>query len=275
MNYIGLIVGLLLPLLAIATPLLPRSAINRLTFQTAGKANGTLHRIVGGENAANGDAPYIASLRYVGGSHWCGGTIVSTRDIVTASHCIDGDTASQIQVRINTLTHNAGGTLYLLSRMAMHPDYDSYEIDNDIAILVTATALDLSGVNAGTAALPAQGQDPPEGADVLVSGWGTLTEGSGSLPTNLQKVTVPIVGRAKCSTQYAQFGGVTEAMICAGVDEGGKDACQGDSGGPLVSGNVLWGATSWGYGCARPNYAGVYTRVGLFVNWLQQNGMEL
>lgn len=40
---------------------------------------------------------------------------------------------------------------------------------------------------------------------------------------------------------------------------------QGDSGGPLVckTGNsyVLYGLTSWGYGCARQGYPGVYTEV--------------
>jgi len=261
------IVGLLLAA-AIADPI-PLAAIDRLDQQIRKGDNGTLGRIVGGENALSGEIPYIASFRYIGGSHWCGGSIITARTIVTAAHCVDGDTASQLQIRYNTLTHGSGGTLVLVSDLFIHENYDSYEIDNDVAVIITATPLDFSGPNAAVVQLPAQGQDPAEGSEVIVSGWGTLTEGSGSLPANLQKVLVPIVGRPKCNTQYASFGGITDAMICAGVDEGGKDACQGDSGGPLVSNNVLWGATSWGYGCARANYAGVYTRIGLFVNWIQ------
>ncbi|MCW2947009.1 MAG: trypsin-7-like, partial [Actinoallomurus sp.] len=42
------------------------------------------------------------------------------------------------------------------------------------------------------------------------------------------------------------------------------DTCQFDSGGPLVVQGRLAGLTSWAYGCARPGYPGVYTRLPAF-----------
>lgn len=64
-------------------------------------------------------------------------------------------------------------------------------------------------------------------------------------------------------------------MICAGYDEGGKDSCQGDSGGPLTFENngepELIGVVSFGNGCAKPNYSGVYARVTSVRAWIRSN----
>ena len=70
-----------------------------------------------------------------------------------------------------------------------------------------------------------------------------------------------ITSRSECNSAYADYGGITENMICAAVDGGGKDSCQGDSGGPLVVNGVLVGIVSWGVGCGEPGYPGVYSSV--------------
>ena len=51
------------------------------------------------------------------------------------------------------------------------------------------------------------------------------------------------------------------------------DTCQGDSGGPIMMYTtsqqwVLVGVTSYGIGCARADYAGVYTRVAAYQSWI-------
>ena len=50
----------------------------------------------------------------------------------------------------------------------------------------------------------------------------------------------------------------------------GEDACQGDSGGPLVYRNdkrkkyELVGVVSWGIGCAKKGYPGIFAKLSSF-----------
>ena len=153
-----------------------------------------------------------------------------------------------------------------VKKVITHSGYNSWTTDNDIALLQTATKLTLGQTNAQAIKLPAQDSDPS--GDVVVSGWGYLKEGGGTLPAALQIVTVPVVDRATYNKPYSNR--ITNNMFCAGLlDVGGKDACQGDSGGPVVDSNgLLVGAVSWGRGCAQKGYPGVYTRVGVYIKWI-------
>lgn len=88
---------------------------------------------------------------------------------------------------------------------------------------------------------------------------------------HLMAVTVPIIDRVKCRKIFKKRKlGISERMICAGyTDSRIQDACQGDSGGPLVINNQLVGTVSWGIGCGRKNFPGVYMSVPKFYNWIE------
>jgi hypothetical protein len=83
------------------------------------------------------------------------------------------------------------------------------------------------------------------------------------------KVDVPVVSDANCRLAYGETR-ISDSMICSG--EAGKDSCQGDSGGPMTCNNgtgvVLCGIVSWGSGCARPGFPGVYTETSYFTEWI-------
>lgn len=91
----------------------------------------------------------------------------------------------------------------------------------------------------------------------------------GSSTDDLMAVSVPIVDRLTCSEAYKSVKPITNRMICAGqLNDGGKDSCQGDSGGPLSANDTLYGIVSWGYGCARPKFPGVYSNVAYLRPWI-------
>ncbi|XP_037029540.1 trypsin-3-like [Bradysia coprophila] len=232
-------------------------------------------RIVGGTTTPIEQVPYIVSMQRFG-AHRCGGGIISPTRILTAAHCLYAWTGtgwapippSELSVRAGSSSSTTGGQLIQVASYVNHPLYNENTLDNDITVMHLVSALDLSPAGVAIIGLPAQNAGVAAGTSARVSGWGALWEG-GPGSVALQAVNVPVVTNAECNASYG--GGITNGMICAGFPEGGRDACQGDSGGPLSAGNQLIGVVSWGEGCARAGFPGVYARVAYYRNWIDAN----
>ncbi|PSN57574.1 hypothetical protein C0J52_00495 [Blattella germanica] len=113
----------------------------------------------------------------------------------------------------------------------------------------------------------------PSGRIGTVVGWGRTSEG-GMLPALVQEVQVPILSLQQCRQMKYRPQRITQNMVCAG--KGTQDSCQGDSGGPLLVNSAddkleIVGIVSWGVGCGRPGYPGVYTRVSRYSDWVKRN----
>ncbi|CAD7012579.1 unnamed protein product [Ceratitis capitata] len=230
-------------------------------------------RIVGGKTVDITHHPHQVSMRYksilhaeYAYSHNCGGSIISEWMVVTAAHCVIGKVASQYQIVAGTnLRRSCDGALVPVKEIIMHEDYQPTLYNNDIAIVVLAVPLPINNVT--IKAIGLYNKPAENGVISTITGWGTLQSG-GSSPYYLQEVQVPIVSNELCKEDYGT-NRITDAMLCAGVrGVGGKDACQGDSGGPLLIDNQLAGVVSWGNGCARPAYPGVYANVTHLRSWV-------
>ena len=82
----------------------------------------------------------------------------------------------------------------------------------------------------------------------------------------LQQGNVELVSRTDCGTNplYRYWKSeIKDGMVCANSPKL-TDSCQGDSGGPLFSPTLgeQVGIVSWGEGCGKRKYPGVYADVG-------------
>ncbi|KAI4902244.1 hypothetical protein NFI96_020294 [Prochilodus magdalenae] len=233
------------------------------------------NKIVGGQTAGSGAWPWQVSLQ-INGGHFCGGSLISNNWILSAAHCFQSSSTSSassltVYLGMSSLEgSNPNMAVRYVSRIINHPSYISSGHNNDIALLQLSSSVTYTDY-IQPVCLAAAGSSLGGGALVWVTGWGDISS-SVSLPSpkNLQELEVPIVSNSNCENSYGST--ITSNMLCAGVPEGGKDSCQGDSGGPLViKQNSVWtqaGVVSFGYGCAQPNYPGVYTRVSEYQDWI-------
>jgi len=252
--------------------------------------------IVGGSIAPAGSYGWTAALIRRGAGRTngfrCGAVVLSRSWVLTAGHCVIdyqdqypdsvyGEYVAPgfLDVLAGTQSLTTGGQLVHVAAVYPHPSYDFASSDYDVALLRLArpiSAPEIAVIGTTASELPLD----DAGATAYVSGWGTTSSG-GSISTALRYVAVPIQSHATCGSAYypgfVADGELLEYhssnMICAGPLGGGKDSCQGDSGGPLAvqAPDASWrlvGTVSFGLGCARPGYPGVYQRLTATSSWI-------
>ncbi|KAI4503082.1 hypothetical protein M0802_002126 [Mischocyttarus mexicanus] len=245
-------------------------------------------RIVNGVPSTLGAWPWIAALGYHSKKtpgktvFLCGGTLISSRHVVTAGHCVSKRN-DLFMVRLGDLdldstTDGADPIDVLIDQKIVHPQYNPSSHINDIAIIKLADEVPFSR-NLHPICLPVN--DPLLHSNFyntfpFIAGWGAIYF-NGPASSHLLESQVPVVKQDKCISAFKSFTNaiIDDRIICAGYATGGKDACQGDSGGPLMlphnKSYYLIGVVSYGYKCAEPGYPGVYSKVTSFLNFIIDN----
>ncbi|XP_015126487.1 proclotting enzyme [Diachasma alloeum] len=234
-------------------------------------------RIVGGQNADPGEWPWIAAL-FNAGRQVCGGSLIDDKHILTAAHCVahmNSWDVARLTVRLGDYNIKTNSEIEHIERrvkrVVRHKGFDPRTLYNDVAILTLNEPIEFSEM-IRPICLPG-GSQLYVGKTATVIGWGSLRE-SGPQPAVLQEVAIPVWPNSECKQKYgaAAPGGIVDSFLCAG--RAAKDSCSGDSGGPLMVNDGRWtqvGIVSWGIGCGKGQYPGVYTRVTHFLPWIYKN----
>lgn len=208
-------------------------------------------RIVGGEIAQPNAHPYqVAQLQTrIILQTLCGGSVISPTVILTAAHCPIGTTSTLViagahNMNINEPTQQR--RTVMSANYRIHPQYNSQNLNNDIATLILPSALTFND-NVRPIALATVFIGDLVGVRAQSTGWGRIGDGLGTSSV-LRVVQNDIISNEQCA---AVFGAtvVNDAVICIET-VGGRGTCQGDSGGVLSildgSTRVQVGVTSFG-----------------------------
>ena len=261
-------------------------------------------RIIGGTEAQLGQFPWQVSIHArvdiarpgdtpIRKGHFCSGSLIVddalSTWVLTASHCLvfpgKHVEPSEIQI-VSGVTQLSDPTKIVQDATAIitHPDYNRSTFENDIALIKLEPLTERQRQHERAQyrsvielPIPYELEVMEPYSEVTASGWGVTVEGGFVPPNELQFVHVPVVDANACQEAYRPLGyNIANTMLCAGFRSGGRDACEGDSGGPLAARTTtpdpldarLVGVVSWGKGCGRLRFYGVYTNVAVYLNWI-------
>ncbi|XP_018335834.1 modular serine protease-like isoform X2 [Agrilus planipennis] len=209
--------------------------------------------VVGGNIALKHDFPWHVGI-YLSSdkTHICGGSIISSKFIVTAAHCLtnletgDLKPTSEFLVKVgkhyreyddprdSKYTQNT-----IIKSISKHRSYRGQTQNHqaDLAIIELQEPLKWTKyvqpicINWD----PKYGNNDLGSDSGLVVGWGFTAE-TGAPADELKVLEVPHINFEKCYAsvpdQFKPF--VTPDKICAGFQKNGQSVCNGDSGGGLV-----------------------------------------
>ncbi|XP_055892911.1 chymotrypsin-like protease CTRL-1 [Biomphalaria glabrata] len=249
------------------------------------------YRVIGGTNSTACEYPWMVMVANLFSNVSCGGAILDSTHILTASHCFfsinrrSGTSVKAIPTQIAVLSGSStmpfhaitipGLRIRNVAKIITHENYDWKTLANDIAVIKLSEPIQYDSCHRPIC-LNNDSRHIQQTTNCRTMGWGVSSNQPGAVgQSTLQWINLPVVNDLTCRRKYRTY--ATSNTFCAGTT--GKDTCKGDSGGPFVCSEsdgrfYVYGIVSAGIDSQCGKSLGLYTKVSSYLPWIMKQLSE-
>uniref|UniRef100_A0A8C9ZV66 Macrophage stimulating 1 n=1 Tax=Sander lucioperca TaxID=283035 RepID=A0A8C9ZV66_SANLU len=221
-------------------------------------------------NGIPGNSPWTVSLRDRRGNHFCGGSLVNPRWVISTKQCfsscyvdLPGYSAKMGTLYRDPQEEEPGVQTIPLTKIVCGPS------ESQLVMLQLEHPAQFNE-RISQICLPPERYIVAEGTTCEIAGWGE-TRGTGD-ETVLNVAHIPVLSNKECNKYFR--GRVRENEMCTSSFQGGVGACERDYGGPLACQNrdcwVLEGVIIPMRRCGHPGQPNIFIRVSVYVDWIKK-----
>ncbi|XP_071443070.1 transmembrane protease serine 5-like [Hetaerina americana] len=246
-----------------------------------GLADGVAARLVGGDEAANGQWPSVALLYHTRERATCTGSIISPRWLIASYNCLHMREKSLLPD--GWVAFGGGSTfdkdkpetqIRTVKSIVPYPQvkYNRFLYNHDVALVELMEPLTFTQ-SVGAICLPEKPIEPRQLC--VTAGWGYTSPGEINFSQYLHYLPVPTIELNECNSTQHYSGFITEDKICAGFTDAMHSPCYNDEGAPLmcVSEGGIWelqGVLSYHSNCGRGYHPSIFSSVTSVREWVRR-----